>query len=132
MTEGVSFSWGHKGSCSGPWVRHMCSLIPPVEWNLVKVQQSGLCLGQGCSGGDISGPVGVCNWGSRGLQTGDLEAPPYSRWGWIRLTVGVVGGWMLPGLGKEGMTEGQLLPQRLSVGGQSSGAHQAADGAGSG
>lgn len=41
-------------------------------------------------------------------------------------------GWMLPGLGKEGVTEGQLLPQRLSVGEQNSGAHQTADGAGSG
>lgn len=74
--------------------------------------------------GDISGLVGACNWEIRGLQTGDLEAPPNSRWGRIRQTVGVgwVGwGWVLPGLGKERVTEGQLLPRRLSVGGQNAG-----------
>lgn len=45
-------------------------------------------MGYGEPGASL-GLSGACKWGSRRLQAGDLGASPKSRWGWIRLTVGL-------------------------------------------
>lgn len=83
VTEGSASLWGTRAVALWPGRGRLliCSLILPMDWNMVKVQEQGLGSGVGC----------VCVWGrgpwacrtckgrNTGLKMGDLGVPPDSR-----------------------------------------------------